>query len=179
MESNLILLCLFQGICIIALAYRIRILNERGTFKFKSPIVESHIDKIEELTNQLLKGLDGLTRDELTSLLDMSTAGWWCWNIETGYDYLSKGWCSQLGYKQDELRHHVSTWTTLMHPDDMKKAEAAMDRHLKSRRPYRLTARYKHKNGHWVTLNDIGKVIRFKGGRPLMMVGHESKAGKP
>lgn len=137
---------------------------------------ESYISEIEKLTVRLSNDFGGsFNKDELTELLDLVTSGWWYWNVETGYDYLSKGWCAQLGYTQDELDFHVDTWYKIMHPDDRPKAEKAMDAHLTSGKTYQLTARYKHKKGHWVTLKDIGKVIKFKGSKPFIMVGHETK----
>lgn len=141
------------------------------------PVINSNISKIEELTELLFEDIGDFTKEDLVELLDAATSGWWVWNIETGYDYLSRGWCEQLGYTQDELPHHVDTWKRLIHPDDMPSAEAAMGKHLVSGEPYKLTARYKHKDGEWITQHDAGKVIKFKNGKPLIMVGHETEVG--
>jgi len=135
----------------------------------------SNLDRIEELTEILLEDFSSFNKEDLIQLLDLSTKGWWYWNIETGYDYLSKGWCEQLGYSQHDLPHHVDTWFEVMHPEDRDKASHAMNKHLLTGEPYELVARYKHKDGHYVTLRDIGKVIKYKQGKPFIMIGHETE----
>lgn len=116
--------------------------------------------------------------ENLKAILDMSTDGWWVWNVETGHDYLSIPWCNLLGYRQDDMDHHVDTWKNLLHPDDLPKALKAVQEHFDSKGevPFKITARHKHKDGHWIELMDTGRVVKWSDtGSPLVMVGFERK----
>lgn len=127
-----------------------------------------HFNEFSRLSQKILD------RDfELKELLDSTTKGWWVWQIQTGEDYLSDSWHNLLGYRQGELQHHVSTWENLMHPEDRARAGEAMNEHIVNKKPYILEARYKHKNGKWIKLRDRGRVIRWKDGLPITMVGYE------
>ena len=123
--------------------------------------------------------VDKLTRfnvkNILENILDLSTDGWWIWHIPSGYDYLSKGWLNLLGYQKGQLLNHVDTWYALMHPDYHELAEEKMREHLNSggQKPYHLVAKYRHKDGHWVILEDTGRVIEWDVDKPILMVGFE------
>ncbi len=45
--------------------------------------------------------------------------GLWDWDLKTDEVYYSPRWKSMLGYKDDEIKHHVSEWKRLLHPDDL------------------------------------------------------------
>lgn len=85
------------------------------------------------------------------AVLDMlcTTAldGFWDWNMKTGEDFLSVRWKNALGYQEHELENTVETWESLLHPDDIPKAHAAVKRHLEEGAPYSEVLRYKRKDG--------------------------------
>ncbi len=51
---------------------------------------------------------------------DEALACFWQWNLETDELYLSKGWKSFLGYKEDELDNNFKTFEKLIYPDDFE-----------------------------------------------------------
>lgn len=42
----------------------------------------------------------------------------WEWNVESGEDYLSTGWLELSGYAEGNLKSHINTVRSLIHPDD-------------------------------------------------------------
>ena len=105
--------------------------------------------------------------------LEGSGAGVWDWNIVTGDVYLSPQWCEMLGYGADELPHHVSTWETLIHPDDRSWVMERLEAHLAdSTCPYDFEYRLQTKSGEWKWIGNLGKVVvRDRQGNPLRMAG--------
>lgn len=109
----------------------------------------------------------------LEKMLKMSSDGFWIWNIETGYLFLTWPWLSSLGYVDSDLEPHVSSWEKLCHPDDLKKAKGMLEKHFESKGKHRydLPIRYRSKNGKWVTLRSYGSVTSWDSDKPIMMVG--------
>ncbi len=135
------------------------------------------IEELEILTDKLGEE-NKIPPQYLMELLDLTTAAWWYWDIRSGYDYLSRGWCDLMGYEYGELPNHVSSWLETMHPEDHTLADEAMKAHLLFKKPYYLKARYKTKTGEYITSIDIGKVVHFDSvtGEPLSMVGFQRRA---
>lgn len=137
----------------------------------------NHLAKAIELSHKL-KGEEKVLR----GLVSLATVGYWEWHVPSGYDFMSESWHNLLGYEVGELEHHVSTWENLMHPDDLPKARKAMQEHFdsKGKVPYILYAKYKHKDGHWVELKDVGKCIEWdKEGNPITVIGYETPVERP
>ena len=88
--------------------------------------------------------------------------GIWDWNIETGEVYYSSRYKSMLGYSDEEIEHHVSAWTRLMHPDDMPRALKVVEEVLEGKRDYVIEFRMLHKDGHYVDILSRGFPIRRK-----------------
>jgi len=98
--------------------------------------------------------------------------GIWDWNIETGEVYYSSRYKSMLGYRDEEIEHHVSAWTRLMHPEDMPGALKVVEEVLGGKRDYVIEFRMLHKDGHYVDILSRGFPIRRKpDGRIARIVG--------
>jgi PAS domain S-box-containing protein len=113
------------------------------------------------------------TVERLNLMLEANEDGVWDWNIPTGQVYLSPRWLAMLGYGPDELPEHVSSWETLIHPEDVPGVMHVLHAHLDGRSPYYETEhRCRHKSGEWVWVLDRGKVVeRDRDGAALRMVG--------
>jgi PAS domain S-box-containing protein len=109
----------------------------------------------EELKAQLLmrdQALEVLT----TTALD----GYFDWDIPSGREYLSDRWKQSLGYDPDEIENTHAAWERLLHPDDVAKAQLAIQQHLDNGEPYNIVLRYRKKTGDWTYMRAQGVAQR-------------------
>ena len=114
------------------------------------------------------------SEDVLKQVLETTQAGYWDWDIQRGTEYLSARFKEIFGYQDHELDDNLRTWSTIVHPDDGPLVDAAYQRHVATRgtAPFRVEARYYHKNGSVVWAQCQGKVIAWDpAGSPLRFVG--------
>ncbi len=96
---------------------------------------EKNLRKSEERFNLALTG----TND-----------GLWDWDIRTDHVYYSPRWKNMLGYEPDELKNHISTWDSLVHPDDREKTMKLVEDYSTGKiDKFEIINRMKHKNGTW------------------------------
>jgi PAS domain S-box-containing protein len=78
-----------------------------------------------------------------------------------------------LGYEVGELAPNVSTWESLLHPEDKDRAMQNLNRHFEDDTVrYEIELRLKAKTGEWRWIDARGKVFaRDKDNKPLRMVG--------
>ncbi|MEN8445028.1 MAG: diguanylate cyclase, partial [Cyanobacteria bacterium J06555_13] len=77
--------------------------------------------------------------------------GLWDWNLETNAVYYSPRWKSMLGYDNDELTHDLSTWKSLVHPDDKDRVLTMVQDYLVGKTDsFDVEMRMQHKAGHEV-----------------------------
>ena len=137
--------------------------------------MSSSLDKLESLTDNLFHA-ERNDRNYIKALelvLKMSNLGFWVWNIETDYLFLTWHWLDQLGYKEGDVKPHVNSWMNLCHPDDLKKAQDLLLDHFASRGkiPYDLIIRYKSREGKQIPLRSYGEVFIWDKEKPIMMGG--------
>jgi two-component system, cell cycle sensor histidine kinase and response regulator CckA len=111
------------------------------------------------------------------TILECSRLGTWEWNVQTGETTFNEVWAQIVGYTLCELAPvSIETWNRLAHPDDLITSKKLLERHFSGELPYYdCVSRMKHKNGHWVWVQDRGKVVSWSDdGKPLLMLGsHE------
>ena len=131
-------------------------------------------------------GLDVTSRKESESalraseerfklLVDSSEDGFWDSNFATGSVYYAPRWKAILGYEDNELPNTTEIFTRLVHPEDLPKVRAAMNRYLPpGNHPFSIEFRMLHKEGgvRWIRSTGIG--IRDEGGRILRTLGFHS-----
>ena len=96
----------------------------------------------------------------------------WDWNLETGDFYYAPRWWQILGYGPEEIRVDARTWSQLLHPGELARAEA----HLEQMRRegldrLELVMQFRHRDGHYVPVLSRGMVIRDATGRPVRILG--------
>ncbi len=98
-------------------------------------------------------------------------AGIYEWNMIDNSAYYSKEWKKMLGYCDDDIAPHLSSWKNLAHPDDLEKVLLDVKKAvtLKKNRVEAIH-RVKHKNGTWVWILGRG-LIEYKDDKPVKMVG--------
>ncbi len=105
-----------------------------------------------------------LRYSQLTTQLSKASSfndGVWDWDLTTDNVYLSPRWKEMLGYHKNELPNAFSTWTDLIHPDDLESALDVVHKFIESDDLfYENIHRLKHKNGEWRWILDRGVAIR-------------------
>lgn len=112
-----------------------------------------------------------LSEERYARAMRGSSEGLWDWNIQTNEDYLSPGWKALLGYAPDELENSHRTFETLIHPDDLKRVEAAGKAHFESRKPFDVELRLRTKSGEYRWFRSRGEAERDELGIPTRMAG--------
>ncbi len=113
-------------------------------------------------------------QQRLANIIEGTRIGTWEWNMQTGEILINYTWARIAGYTLDELAPvSLKTWESLMHPEDGKKSAEMLNQHLSGELPYYdIECRVKHKKGHWVWVQDRGRILtRTPDGKPLMMFG--------
>ena len=99
-------------------------------------------------------------------------AGIYEWNMLDDSAYYSNEWKQMLGYSDDEIAPLLSSWSNLVHPDDlryiMKDVQSAVDNHSST---VEAIHRVKHKNGNWVWILGRGYIEYDEDNNPKRMVG--------
>ncbi len=110
----------------------------------------------------------------LAAILEGTRVGTWEWNVQTGETTFNDEWAHLLGYELAELAPiSIATWARLTHPDDLMRSEQMLQQHFSGELAYYdCEVRMRHKDGHWVWVQDRGMVAsRTPDGKPLMMYG--------
>lgn len=122
------------------------------------------------------RAAEALRRSEerLNMAVEGTNLGLWDWNVKTGETVFNERWANIAGYTLEELAPvSIDTWTSLAHPDDLKKSDELMEKHFTGERDYyECEVRMKHKKGEWVWVLDRGRVVeRDADGQPLRVTG--------
>jgi PAS domain S-box-containing protein len=110
-------------------------------------------------------------RERLDLAISGSRDGLWDWNLVNNEIYFSPRWKTMLGYSDEELPNALETWSSLVHPDDLKEAEAAIEASITTGIAYENIHRLRHKEGHYIWNLDRGQVLFDGLNKPIRMVG--------
>ena len=94
--------------------------------------------------------------------------------MQTGEIIINERWANIIGYTLEELSPiSIETWKKYTHPDDLKASNRMLKKHFKGElEAYDIECRMRHKDGHWVWINDRGKVRSWTAdGQPLWVFG--------
>ena len=105
--------------------------------------------------------------------LEGSGDGVWDWNVQTNEVYFSKQWKAMLGFEDHEIAATLDEWDRRVHPDDLQRVCAEINRHLEGETPvYQSEHRVRCKDGSYKWILDRGKVIGWSNeGKPARMIG--------
>lgn len=112
-------------------------------------------------------------RNRLNEIIQATHVATWEYNVQTGENAYNERWAEMLGYPFSELQPtDAQAWHHMIHPDDLKKAYSIFDEAAEKGSMFTVEFRMKHKAGHWVWVEDRGKVVsRTNDGKPLIMRG--------
>ncbi|MEL6534246.1 MAG: PAS domain-containing protein [Bacteroidota bacterium] len=98
--------------------------------------------------------------------------GLWDLNIETGEAFVSPPWKSMLGYEDMELGGQINTWEKLLHPEDRKWANKALQDYIDGNaKDYDIEFRMRHKDGSYRWIHSKGTVLRNDAGKAYRISG--------
>jgi PAS domain S-box-containing protein len=111
-------------------------------------------------------------KERYTQAIEGSYLGLWDWNLVNNTLFISPYWKEMIGYKDDELESSFDSWIKNVHPNDLEKALADIETNNRGETSfYHNIHRLKHKDGHWVWIEDRGKTFFNEEGEPIRMVG--------
>ncbi|HEX5361606.1 MAG TPA: EAL domain-containing protein [Fluviicoccus sp.] len=112
------------------------------------------------------------SQERLTLAIDASGIGLWDWNLVTNEIYHSN-FEQLLGYSRLELKGFMGQMQKIIHPDDYTDVRRALLNHLRKRRPlYEASYRIRHRLGHWIWVEDSGRVVAWnEKGLPIRLIG--------
>lgn len=122
----------------------------------------------EKRTTELFK-----SEERFSLAMRGANDGLWDWNLETDEVYYSLRWKSMLGYKENELKNNLNTWTSLVHPDDKDRVLEKVQDYIAGRSgSFEVEMRMRHKNGREIfVLSRAFLVTRELDGKPVRLVG--------
>ncbi|HUC84650.1 MAG TPA: PAS domain S-box protein [Candidatus Acidoferrales bacterium] len=97
--------------------------------------------------------------------------GLWDWNLLTDEEYFSPRWKEIIGYREDELPNHKSSFLDNIHPDDRAAVDAITREHLEKGERFALEFRLRHKDGSYRWVFSRGEAQHDPAGRAVRMVG--------
>ena len=99
--------------------------------------------------------------------------GIWDWNTEDDSGYFSPSYFRLLGYEPGAFPMNVSSWTQLIHPDDVSRVLQVNQECIENRiENFEVEYRMRAKDGSWKWILGRGKAFRRNAmGRALRMVG--------
>lgn len=93
------------------------------------------------------------------------------WEISRGTVERTQGITALLGYTQQEAEPTQEWWQQLVHPDDLQLVHDEFKISLANGKRYKIEYRMRHKDGHYVWLQDRGFVEQDAQGRVIRIVG--------
>jgi diguanylate cyclase (GGDEF)-like protein/PAS domain S-box-containing protein len=112
--------------------------------------------------------------ERLRQVIEATRVGTWQWNLKTNQVLINDQWAAMLGYTKEELEPvTIHTWETLAHPDDLIASNAIIEAVIQGEREYYdIDARMRHKDGHYVWIQDRGNITRRDHlGQPIELSG--------
>ena len=69
------------------------------------------------------------SQERLERALRGAGLGTWDWNIKTGEVVFNSRWAEMRGFTLDEIKPHVDSWSSGVHPDDWPRIQQSLRDH--------------------------------------------------
>lgn len=94
------------------------------------------------------------------------------WNFKNNTVYRSRGLMDLCGYCPEEVDPSLQWWWQQIHPEDLARFDFGnLNEHLESLDRYCAEYRVRHRNGHYLWVEDRGLVVKDITGQPIRIVG--------
>lgn len=112
------------------------------------------------------------SRERLELVLKTCQEGFWDWDFVTGEIYFSPRYKEILGYEDDELPNHLSTWKKVIFAEDFTQALKMIEDYNAGHIPeFLATQRFYHKNGSIVYILSRAIHLKDQTGKIIRMIG--------
>lgn len=113
------------------------------------------------------------SESRLKRVIEGSDQGFWDWNLRTQTFKVSPRLEAILGYTPGEMGDSLDKWAEYIHPNDLDKTLASIDRHLAGQSPvHEVEIRCRNRSGGWNWILVRGRIVEHAAdGRPAMMSG--------
>jgi diguanylate cyclase len=135
---------------------------------FESELVKQR-NRAESATQALNQA-----HERLRSLIDSTNAGTWEWNVQTGEVIVNPRWAQIIGWQLEELSPVSNQFRAdIAHPEELPHTRHLLREHFDGRSEvYTAEVRLRHRDGHWVWVEDRGRLItRTADGRSEWVFG--------
>ena len=134
------------------------------------------VSPIDTEQHYLKQELDDLLRTDpaiFEFIEEASLDGLWYWDLtKPEHEWMSNTFWRTLGYDPDAMPHRADAWMDIIDPEDLALAKENVGKHLADPTfAYDQIVRYRHKQGHTVTVRCRGLAIRDADGNPIRMLG--------
>jgi PAS domain-containing protein len=84
-------------------------------------MMSENLKKLYDLTETLERVESNLVEEKsiLEFMLEHTTDGYWDWDIQSGYEYMSPKFKKQLGYEPDEMENKPEAWQAICNEEDL------------------------------------------------------------
>jgi len=127
---------------------------------------------VEILRRQVVEQALAESRERWELAVAGTNDGIWDWNIRSGEVFFSGRWTSMLGYAESDIGGRIEEWSGLLHPEDIERVLAEVDRHLRGETEFFLCPqRLRCKDGGYKWILARGRALFDAAGKPLRMSG--------
>ncbi len=150
--------------------------------------IAKNVDVLRDQEGQVIGGIESFediterkkleqeikdTQERYNLAMEVISEGVWDYYPQEERLFLSLAWFKMLGYSQNELRQGYAAWISVLHPDDVRKAQKDFREFISSGKDdYDAEFRMREKSGAWKWIFAKGRVvIRGEHGEPLRVVG--------
>lgn len=104
--------------------------------------------------------------------LKAANDGLWDWDVVSDAVFYSSRWKEMLGYEDDELNNHISTWASLVDADGREKTlELVQECRDGKRDSFEIEFRMRNKQGGWTDILSRAMTVRSDSGDVVKIVG--------
>jgi two-component system, sensor histidine kinase and response regulator len=149
---------------------------EAENYKVHQELIRKELEaqKEREIASLLAQKAEELRRSEerYNLAIEGSHDGIWDWDLVTGNVFYSDKCKLQVGYDPDEIDENDRDFMkNLVHPDDIKRVEEAVRKHLTERVPYDIEYRVRTKSGDYKWLHSRGQAVWNADGKAVRLAG--------
>jgi PAS domain S-box-containing protein len=141
---------------------------ERGVDGAAARMVGTHADITERKLAEIARE-EAARRWRMAA--DLAGLAWWEWDLRTGETVWSERFFHLCGYDPGAVTPSYAVWAAAVHPEDLPRVEAEIERARARGGRCACAFRYRHPDGAEVWVNAHGEFAYDGDGTPLRMMG--------